>query len=286
MLSLTVAAGRNLFKRTRHIWPLLGGLLVACQVSAPAVTGADPVLPAEDILESGPTVTNITPTSVTILAESRISLVCAVAYGPTTEYGSLATDSDMDVGGHTDHHPVLTGLVPDTEYHFRFGGFGPDGTLYLSQDYTFRTAPAEEGAAAPPGVNVTAQAVILEVSSNWNGGANDSRFGANNATDGDLGTEWSSDGDGDDAFITLDLGAERRVTGVGFATRTMGTSAEISAFTVTTDGGETFGPFELNDPGIMQYFAFESAARALRFDVVRSSGGNTGVLEIEVYAEP
>ena len=34
--------------------------------------------------------------------------------------------------------------------------------------------------------------------------------------DGDPGTQWSSNGDGNDAWIEIDLATETRVTGVGF----------------------------------------------------------------------
>lgn len=40
--------------------------------------------------------------------------------------------------------------------------------------------------------------------------------------DGDVGTEWSTAGDGDDAFITIDHGTETTIAAVGFRTRSMG----------------------------------------------------------------
>ena len=79
---------------------------------------------------------------------------------------------------------------------------------------------------------------IAGVSSNHGGGANDSVFGADNAIDGDPATAWSSDGDGDAAWIEIELPTETHVTSLGFWIRTMGTSAEIFSFRVTTDRGE------------------------------------------------
>ena len=94
-----------------------------------------------DLLAEGPTVTDITPYSVTVLATTDVDVVCGVSYGPTADYGWIATDMDMAGGGHVDHHPLLTGLEPDTEYHYSFGGIDVDGNVYRSGDFTFRTPP-------------------------------------------------------------------------------------------------------------------------------------------------
>lgn len=127
---------------------------------------------------------------------------------------------------------------------------------------------------------------VAGVSSNYASGVDDSAFGANNAIDGDPGTQWSSDGDGDDAWIELELAAETRVSAVGFWTRTMGTSAEIKTFRIVTDRGETVGPFEIRDASRVFYFDTAFTASRLRFEVSDSTGGNTGAVEIEVYGEP
>ena len=77
-------------------------LLAACggeastpQPSSDANIAADIV----DVLLSGPTIVDIGPRSAILLAESNVDLVCAVAYGPTTDYGQIATDLDMGGGG-------------------------------------------------------------------------------------------------------------------------------------------------------------------------------------------
>ncbi len=46
-----------------------------------------------------------------------------------------------------------------------------------------------------------------------------------NAFDGDAATAWSSDGDGDYAWIEMGLAGLTHITRVGFWTRTMGSSA-------------------------------------------------------------
>jgi len=127
---------------------------------------------------------------------------------------------------------------------------------------------------------------IAGVSSNYGRGDVDSSFGANNALDGDASTEWSSHGDGDNAWIEIELPGETHVTSLGFWTRTMGTSAEIFSFRVITDRGEVHGPFTLSGASAIHYFDTDLIATRLRFEAVSSSGGNTGAVEIEVYGDP
>src|SRR4051794_3805966 len=68
---------------------------------------ATDVQPLEKILVKGPDFTNIRSDSMTLLVDTSIPVVCAAAYGTTTGYGKLATDSDMAGGPHSNHHPVL-----------------------------------------------------------------------------------------------------------------------------------------------------------------------------------
>ncbi|MGD9046755.1 MAG: hypothetical protein PVF77_01765, partial [Anaerolineae bacterium] len=60
-----------------------------------AATEAFAVRPIEEILVSGPKFTDIGPTIATVLAETSIPMACAAVYGPTPEYGQIATDTDM-----------------------------------------------------------------------------------------------------------------------------------------------------------------------------------------------
>jgi hypothetical protein len=174
--------------------------------------------------------------------------------------------------GHQEHRALLSGLKPDTEYSYRLQGVGEDGRLYQSQIYTFRTP---ETVLPPYGPNMALGTSVVEVSSEFSAG-----FGAALALDGDTGTEWSSRGDGDDAFITIDLGAETEVASVAFRTREMSDGSAITlTFTVTVDDGETLGPFPAGPDPVEVSFV----GRILRFDVVESTGGNTGAVEIEVY---
>ena len=266
---------------------LLVGLLAWASA---ACSSGDEVGDMALILESGPEVVEITARSARVIAATSIDVVCSVAFGTTEEYGQLATDDDMAGTGHSVHGPLLSGLMPDTEYHFTLGGIGPDGTVYRYRDVTFRTLPEAPGAAAKPsGDNLAllaSGARVVGTSSNFGGGGDADAWGGNRAIDGDPATQWSTDGDGDEGWIEIELTVETRVTGLGYWTRTMGTSAQVYVFRVVSDTGETRGPFQLDDASSVHYFETAFNARRLRFEVVESSGGSIGAVEIEVYGEP
>lgn len=150
-------------------------------------------------------------------------------------------------------------------------------------------SPASFESTVDRGENVAsaqAGAAISGVSSNFGRGGMDTAYGANQALDGNPATEWSSHGDGDNAWIEIDLAQETHVTSLGFWTRTMGASAQIFSFRVITDQGEVYGPFSLDDASAIHYFDTDFTAKKLRFEAVESSGGNTGAVEIEVFGEP
>jgi hypothetical protein len=213
--------------------------------------------------------------SATLSVTTSIDMACAVVYGSTPELGDgIATDTDMAGGAHADHEVVLTGLEPGTEYYFRVQGSGSDGQLYRSELMTFQTPDAED---ERPGENVAVGATVVGVSSEFSGA-----FAAQNAVDGDPATEWSSADDGDDAWITIDLGGPVEVVGIGFHSREMGDGSSIvESYTVTVDDGAALGPFPAG-PG-MSITDVEVTGQVLRFDAVETTGGNTGAVEIEVY---
>ena len=193
----------------------------------------------------------------------------------------------MAGGPHENHHPLLSGLQPDTDYHVRLQGVGQDGTLYRSQDYS-STHPKVMRQNAASGTNlalVAGGAKIAGVSSNY-GGDNTGSYGANNAIDGNPSTQWSSNGDGNKAWIEIELPAKAHITSIGFWSRTMGSSAEIRTFRVIADGGQAYGPFTLADAGSVHYFAVDFTAQRLRFEAVDTSGGNTGAVEMRSTARP
>jgi len=262
------AARKSSVGRYRTLLVLFVALATACQPQAE--TGQE-VIDFAEIAAAGPTVQpDPSGTSAVLRVTTTIDAVCAVAFGQTEELGRLATDQEMGGAGHSDHEVVLGSLEPDTEYHYRLQGVGVDGRLYRSELLTFRTPAASE---TPPGTNVALDGQVIGVSSEFS-----QAFAAVNAIDGDPATEWSSSGDGDDAFLVIDLGRAVDVVAVGFHTRSMtdGT-ATTETFKVTVDDNETHGPFPVGRVEV------EFTGRVLRFDVEASTGGNTGATEIEVF---
>ena len=281
---------------------LVMSLLAACGGASSTPTpsiGVENGLVAdfEEILVTGPILDSITPSSASLRVVTSVDIICSWPHGPTTNYGQVATHADMGMGegghpavGHKIHNPVLLNLQPDIVYHYRFVGVGPDGRVYRSKDHTFQTSPVETTGLQPQsGANLallTNGARVAGASSTFGGGDDDSTWGANRAFDGDPTTQWSSDADGDNAWIELELPTNTEVTSLGFWTRTMGTSAQIFSFRVVTDQGEVYGPFKLDDAATVHYFTSGLTAKRLRFEADDTNGGNTGAVEIEVYGIP
>jgi len=240
----------------------------ACQNTAGE---GEEVLDFAQIAEAGPTIeTSPSGISAVLQVTTTIDAVCAVAYGETETLGNLATDQEMGAGGHSDHEVLLTGLAPDTEHFYRLQGVGADGRLYRSEILTFRTPPASE---VLPGPNVAVGSEVVEVSSQFS-----EDFSGVNAIDGDPATEWSTAGDGDDAYLVIDLGREVDAVAVGFHTRSMSDgSATAETFTVTVDNADTHGPFPVGRADV------SFTGQVIRFEVDSSTGGNTGATEIEVF---
>lgn len=245
------------------------------------------VLSIEGVSVGGPPrIEDITHGDAVLRFQSSIPLACSVVYGETDAFGLIAIDSDMAGGAHSDHHPLMVGLKPDTEYRYRVQGTAADGTLYMSRVRTFRT-PAASADQAANLASMAAGAEIVAVSSNYGNGANDSVWGANSALDGSGGTAWSSSGDGNEAYVEIALAGPARIDAVEVWTRTMANgTAQIFSFTLTTDAGEVLGPFLLPDASRAYRFEVDVVARSLRLDVVESNGGNTGLVEFAAYGTP
>lgn len=248
-------------------------LVVSAAACSTASTPSD-VRPFSAIAESDPVIEfDPSGTAATLRVTTIQAAVCAVAYGTDGPFGAIATDQDMGAGGgHNDHSALMTGLLPESEYQYRLQGVGADGHLYRSEILTFTTPAATE---AGFGSNVAIGATVVDVSSEFS-----DSFAATNAVDGNIGTEWSSKGDGDNAFMTIDLGQPFDITAVSFRTRSMNDGSAIaSTFTVDVDG-ETFGPFPAGDSPAEVSFR----GQVLTYRVAASSGGNTGAVEIEAFS--
>ena len=210
-------------------------------------------------------------------------MICAIVWGETEQLGNFNNSLSMNGTGIVDHDVFLPGAEPGRIYFFRVQGSTADGTLYQSDLATF-TLPERNDAAteATPdhGPNLALDGTVAEVSSEFNDG-----FAASNAID-DIGTtEWSSRGDGDDAFITIDLGADAEIGGVEFITRSMLDGTAITeTYTVTVDDGEPFGPFPAGTAVDPNFAPIDATGRMIRFDVEASTGGNVGAVEVRILA--
>ena len=100
------------------------------------------VLNVNEFIAFPPTVVELKAKEASVQLITKVPTSCVIAHGLTTAYGQLSTDESMTRGGHTDHFHVLRGLQSDTEYHYKWGLVGPDGTVFASQDLNFRTPPA------------------------------------------------------------------------------------------------------------------------------------------------
>jgi len=246
-------------------------------------TRASPIQPLERLpggIAAGPSIGEITVASAVVTVKTAAPAFCQVNYGPTPQYGQMRR---MNMSGPmTDHRILLTGFEPDTVYHVRLTAVDVQARVYQTGDLTFRTRPG--GSNRPPGRNVASlkeDTRVFGVSSNYEGGGIAGTYGANKALDGDPSTEWSSNGDGDKAWIEIELARSYRLSALGFWTRTMGSTAQIRELEVVADGKTRLGPFTLQDAAGIHYFPVDVTAQRLRFNVLKSSGGNAGAIEIE-----
>jgi hypothetical protein len=126
-------------------------------------------------------------------------------------------------------------------------------------------------------------ASVTAVSSNFGGAENNQAWGANSAIDGSTNSAWSSNGDGDDAFIEISLPVAEYIGTVEVWSRFMNDgSAKIFSFTITLDD-DVLGPFSLPDTKQAYQFEINKTSSSIRLDIVSSSGGNTGLIEFSAF---
>jgi hypothetical protein len=217
-----------------------------------------------------------------VLFDTSRATACDVVFGEKADaMDKTATDPAMAPGSMSMIHKVpLEGLKPKTTYFYRARAGG-----LMAPVAQFTTL---EGSNVG-GVNVALESKgtsVAGVSSNYGGGDPHSSFGAYKAIDGDLATEWSSNGDGDAAWLELDLGQVRSLTKLGFRSRSMlDGSSIIQKLRLVFDGGaSTQGPFDTPDPNVRYVIDLAPVqARKVRVEAVKTSGGNSGAREIELY---
>ncbi len=269
-------------------------LATACSgVAQPGPNGATGLLEEvafrsiEDIVEGELAITDFKNGTARLPVTTKIPVACSVVYGPTPDFGFLSLDDDMAGGAHAHHNPLLRNLEGETTYYYRLQGVDESGIVYLSEVMTF-TTPAF-GTQAGPTENLASPgrgAEIVGYSSAFGDSDLEGRWGAANAFDGDPGTEWSSQGDGNEAWVEVKLAQRARIEAIEFWSRSMGDGSSITlAFTVTTDVGEVYGPFAVPDASGSHSFDMDLETSRLRFDLMETTGGNTGIVDIAVYGE-
>lgn len=265
------------------LWFLaLTTLLVACSGSSGGPEAE--VLPFEEVQDSefefelDPT----NPSRGIFRVTTTEPMICAIVWGEDESFGNFNNSLNMAGTGIVEHDVFLPEAEPGVEYQFVVQGTTADGTLYRSEVGTFvLPEPESDGAEATNRENLAVGAEVEAVSSVFN-----DAFAAANAVDDDLATEWSTAGDGDEASITIDLGAPADVTGFQFLTRSMTDgSAVTESYTVTVDGSETFGPFPAGSPAEPQTSDVAVTGQVFTFDVETSTGGNTGAVEVKVLGD-
>jgi hypothetical protein len=244
------------------------------EVSNPDVRPFEEVQASDLVFEPDPT----NPTRAVFHVTTTEPMICAIVWGETQELGRFNNSLDMAGTGIVEHDVFLPDVESGKEYFYVVQGTTADGTLHRSDVGTF-SVDLPTGATVDRGPDLAEGARVVDVSSAFS-----DAFAAANAVDGDLSTEWSSAGDGDDAHIEIDLGEVVEVEGVEFLTRSMTDGSSVTeTFTVTVDGGETLGPFPAGTPADPAVADVDVEGRVFRFEVDTSTGGNTGAVEILLY---
>lgn len=243
------------------------------------------IRPLEEAMQAPAHIVDITSNSAHLSFVAKVPLACTVVFGTTTQFGRAATDLNMNGAAIIKHNPVLLNLEPATLYYYRLQGSAEDGTLYIGEIGTFRTLEKSDELILNL-LSPVCGAQVIGLSSNFAGQPNNGTWGILNAFDGDPNTAWASNGDGDKAWFEVRLGQRSRITKIEFWSRSMSDkTSEIFEFTITTDSGKVYGPFKLPDAEQSHSFSVDFQASTLRFNVIASSGGNTGAREVAVYGE-
>ena len=258
----------------------LGLLIAACGGSGGAVRPFSEVQGTEFVFEADPT----NPSRAIFRMETTEPMICAIVWGETESLGNFNNSLAMNGTGIVRHDVFLPGAEPGVEYFYKVQGSTVDGTLYESELATFVIPETESDGGGDEdmarGDNLSLMGAVVDTSSEFS-----DAWAGTMAIDGDTTTEWATAGDGDDAYIVIDLGSAADISGVEFLTRSMADgTATTTEYTVTVDSGDVLGPFpagNLADPLLTELVP---TGQIFRFDIVNSTGGNTGAVEIRVFA--
>lgn len=274
---------------------LIRALACSFTIAIAVGCGDDPSSMIEDdpdqVEFSNVRVEEITATSAVVRFTTSLPTTCEVEYGTAADaLDDIALDPSMTpMNPHAlDHEVPLSGLDAASVYFYRARASTPEGDTFFSAVADFTTMNDTTDPGMMNVAMLSQGASVVDVSSNFGGMDNDSTWGIHNALDGDPGTEWATNGDGDDAFVMLDLGQSRTITQVKFQSRRMTDgSSIITQFRLRWSSGMmTRGPFDAPDPLQMYTFDIDPpiTTDSLRIEAVTTTGGNTGTKEIQLLS--
>ncbi|MDA0334937.1 MAG: discoidin domain-containing protein [bacterium] len=210
-----------------------------------------------------------------------------------TEFGQDAAALDRSATDPTmgpelyalDHQVPLEDLLPATRYYYRARATDEQGVVFRSAIQQFVTEDAPVAPLLTNFASLDQGSAIVAVSSNFGGAVNGATWGANSAIDGLMSTEWATNGDGDNAWLDIDLGQVRQITRIEFRSRVMPDSTSIvRSIQLRFDESSVLAPYSTPDPDVLYGFDLETAisARRVFVEAVTTTGGNTGAREIRL----
>jgi hypothetical protein len=153
-----------------------------------------------NIVISGVTVTGVDASTATIGWSTNLPADSLVQYGPTVAYGS----SDFDPTLVTSHTRTISGLASSTTYHYRALSRDAGGNLASSGDSTFTTPEVIKVLAVTPVSWMSAVNVTV------NGGSMTKTSGCNGCQDaGAVSSQTIESGDGYVEFTVDEVASER-----------------------------------------------------------------------------
>lgn len=102
------------------------------------------------------TASTIGTTTATVTWSTTTAATTTIEYGTTASYGTSTTVS----GTRTSHSVALTGLTPNTTYHYRVSGTDASGQSVTSADQTFTTL-ADNGLSNLQVANITTTSAVI-----------------------------------------------------------------------------------------------------------------------------
>jgi len=221
--------------------------------------------------------------------ETSEPTTCEAIFGTNPEtLDNTAIDPDMEEGELAVEHVIpLEDLKGDQKYYWRGKITDAEGNTYVSELNEFSTLTAGSTMVTTNFASIAEGTTVIDVSSNFGNADNDATWGIENALDGMMATEWSSNGDGDDAWVMLNFGRMRTLKQFKYRSRKMSNDTSIvqSVQLVLDDGQTVLGPFMTPDPDQSYTFDLDPpiSTDSIRVEAVKTTGGNTGAKEIQFF---